>query len=175
MRAVTSVDASDIQTQIKILQSDSLVDRVLTKLDSAKPQSASALDSVTGQGSAPPATRFGAWRKFLNLPDPEPADARNQSISYAKRNYKVRAAGLTRIVEVTVDSMSPQIATDFANALTGEFIDQNLEARWQTTQHTSEWLSRQLDDMRVRLEASEDRLQAYARQAGLLFTGDSKK
>ena len=28
--------------------------------------------------------------------------------------------------------------------------------------------------MRVRLERSEDRLQAYARDAGLLFTGDSK-
>ena len=124
--------------------------------------------------SAPPATRFAAWRKFLNLPDPEPAGARDQSISYAKKNYKVRASGQTRIIEVTVDSMSPQVATDFANTLTSEFIDQNLESRWQTTQHTSEWLSRQLDDMRVRLERSEDRLQAYARQAGLLFTGTRK-
>ncbi|HEY1754076.1 MAG TPA: polysaccharide biosynthesis tyrosine autokinase [Bryobacteraceae bacterium] len=160
-----SVDASDIQTQIKILQSDSLIDRVLAKL-----KGNSAADSTL----APPAGRFGAWRKFLNLPNPEPASARAQSISYAERNYKVRASGLTHIVEVTVDSMNPQIAADFANTLTSEFIDQNLESRWQTTQHTSEWLSRQLDDMRVRLERSEDRLQAYARQAGLLFTGDSK-
>src|ERR1700677_3901920 len=164
-----SVDAADIQTQIKILQSDSLVDRVVAKLKSGAP-----LEPEGDAGAAPPVTRLGAWRKFLNLPDPEPAGARTQSISYAKKNYKVRAAGLTRIIEVTVDSMSPQIATDFANTLTGEFIDQNLESRWQTTQHTSEWLSRQLDDMRIRLERSEDRLQAYAREAGLLFTGDSK-
>ncbi len=164
-----SVDASDIQTQIKILQSDSLIDRVLAKLKSGP-----ALDPASDQTATAPQTRFAAWRKFLNLPNPEPTDARDQSISYAKKNYKVRASGLTRIIEVTVDSMSPQVATDFANTLTGEFIDQNLESRWQTTQHTSEWLSRQLDDMRVRLERSEDRLQAYARQAGLLFTGDSK-
>ncbi|MGH9593404.1 MAG: GumC family protein, partial [Bryobacteraceae bacterium] len=44
----------------------------------------------------------------------------------------------------------------------------------QTTQHTSDWLSRELDDMRARLERSEDRLQAYARDAGLLFTDDQK-
>ena len=160
-----TVDASDIQTQIKILQSDSLIDRVLAKLKNQDP---------TGDGNAPPATRFEAWRKFLNLPDPEGASARAQSIAYARKSTKVRASGPTRIVEVTVDSMSPQIATDFANTLASEFIDENLEARWQTTQHTSEWLSRQLDDMRVRLERSEDTLQAYARAAGLLFTGDSK-
>lgn len=156
-----TVDTTDIQTQIKILQSDSLIDRVLAKLKS---------DPVP----APETTRIAAWRKLLNLPDAEPVGVRDQSISYAKKNYKVRASGQTRIVEVTVDSMSPQVATDFANTLTSEFIDQNLESRWQTTQHTSEWLSRQLDDMRVRLEHSEERLQAYARQAGLLFTGDQK-
>ncbi len=161
----STVDATDIQTQIKILQSDSLVDRVLAKLKS---------DPRIGPAAAAPATRLAAWRKLLNLPGPEPAGARDQSISYAQRSYKVRASGPTRILEVTVDSMDPQIATDFANTLTSEFIDQNLESRWQTTQHTSEWLSRQLDDMRVRLERSEDRLQAYAREAGLLFTGDSK-
>jgi polysaccharide biosynthesis transport protein len=161
----SSVGTTDIQTQIKILQSDSLIDRVVAKMKSGL---------KIDPGDAPPATRLGAWRKLLNLPGPVPTGAGDQAISYAAGNYKVRASGQTRIIEVTVDSMSPKVATDFANTLTGEFIDQNLESRWQTTQHTSEWLSRQLDDMRVRLERSEDRLQAYARDAGLLFTGDSK-
>ena len=157
----SSVDSTDIQTQIKILQSESLIDRVLVKLK-------------TEAIAAPEITRMAAWRKLLKLPEPERAAGNNPSISYARKNYKVRAFGQTRIVEITVDSMSPQIATDFANTLTTEFIDQNLESRWQTTQHTSEWLARQLDDMRVRLERSEDLLQAYARQAGLVFTGDQK-
>jgi capsular exopolysaccharide synthesis family protein len=161
----TSVDTTDIQTQIKILQSESLIDRVLAKLKSGPKSDSTA---------APETTRIAAWRKLLNLPDSEPTDPREQSISYAKKHYKVRASGQTRIVEITVDSMNRQIAADFANTLTSEFIEQNLESRWQTTQHTSEWLSRELDDMRVRLEKSEDRLQAYAREAGLLFTGDQK-
>jgi polysaccharide biosynthesis transport protein len=158
-----SVDNIDIQTQIKILQSDSLIDRVLAKMRS-------------NSTPAPESTRIAAWRRFLNLPDPDPTSPRDQSILYAKKHYKVRTTPVqTRIIEVTVDSMNPQIAVDFANTLTSEFIDQNLESRWQTTQHTSEWLGRQLDDMRARLEQSEDRLQSYARQAGLLFTGDQQK
>ena len=156
-----SVDVTDVQTQIKILQSDSLIDRVWAKMK-------------IGPAAVPEVTRIAAWRKLLNLPDPEPKDAREQAILYATKNYTVRASGQTRIVEITVDSMNPKVAADFANTLSSEFIDQNLEARWQATHHTSEWLARELDDMKIRLESSEDRLQAYARQAGLLFTGDEK-
>src|SRR5208283_1645201 len=92
----------------------------------------------------------------------------------ARSRLKVRVAGQTRIIELTVDSPDPRTAAAFANTLTSEFIDQNLETRWKTTQHTGEWLARELDDMRVRLEKSEDRLQHYANDAGLMFTQNEK-
>ena len=157
----SSADATDIQTQIKILQSDSLLDRVVDKLH------------LTGLPAAEP-SRVATWRKLLNLPDSHPVDPSEAALSYAAKNLKVRAAGQTRIIELTVDSPNPQIAAAFANTLTTEFIDQSLETRWKTTEHTGEWLSRQLDDMRVRLEKSEDRLQQYANQAGLIFTEKDK-
>ena len=153
-----SSNAVDIQTQVKILQSDSLKDEVLAKLK---------VTAATDQES----TRVSAWRKALNLPDAEPVDERQQAIAYARKNYKVRASGQTRIIEVTVDSLRP-VAAEFANLLANEFIDQSLEARWKTTERTGQFLTRQIDDMRVRLEASEDKLQQYARLAGLLFTED---
>ena len=154
----TSSSPSDIQTQVMILQSDSLLDRVLAKL------------------RTPPVvtSSVSAWRKALNLPYPEPVDAQEKAIEYAKKNLKVRASNGTRIVELTVDSPSPGIATDFANTLASEFIDQSLESRWKMMERTSDFLSHQLDDMRARLERSEDRLQGYAQQAGLLFTSDEK-
>ena len=156
-----SVDSTDIQTQIKILQSESLIRRVLLKLR-----------SDTEPPEQPVPTR--SWRRYLNLPTPQALSPREQAIQYAKSNYKVRAAGQTRIIEVTVDSPSAEVATTFANTLTNEFIDQNLESRWKTTERTGEWLTRQLDDIRIRLERSEDRLQGYARQAGLIFTDEDK-
>jgi len=156
-----SVDPVDIQTQIKILQSDSLVDAVLAKLKKSQP-------------ATPDAPRASGWRQLLNLPGAEAVDSREKFATYAARHYKVKASGPTRIIEVTVDSTNPQLATEFANMLTSEYIDQNLESRSHMSQHTSEFLTRQLDDMRIRLERSEDSLQAYARQAGLLFTGDQK-
>ena len=154
---------TDIQTQIKILQSETLLDRTVQKLRAVKPAD---LQNETG--------RIPAWRKALNLPQPAVLDEREAALNSAAANLKVRAAGQTRVIELLFDSTNPKLAADFLNTLTNDYIDQNIEVRWQMSQRTAAWLERQLDEMRIKLERSEDTLQAYARQAGLLFTGDKQ-
>ena len=75
-------------------------------------------------------------------------------------------------MEILYDSTDPALAAAVANALTAEFIRQNLESRWQTTQKTGEWLTGQMEDVRIKLEKSDQQLQAYAAAAGLLFTSE---
>jgi polysaccharide biosynthesis transport protein len=152
-------ETSDIQTQIKILQSESLLERVLAKVKTKVPEPGGP-------------SRISAWRRALNLPEPPPIDQHEMALRSAARSLKVRAAGQSRILEITVDSTDPRTAAEFANTLATEFIEQNLESRWKSTEHTSDWLTHQLDDMRIKLERSEDAMQAYARQAGLMFTSE---
>jgi len=154
---------ADIQTQIKILQSSTLLERVVEKLKLKAPAD---LKMETG--------RISAWRRALNLPESPEKDAREAALTMAAGGVKVKAAGQTRIIEVTVDSTDPNIAATFANTLANEFIDQNMEARWLMAQRTGDWLGRQLDEMRIKLEKSEDALQDYARKAGLVFTGEKQ-
>ncbi len=154
---------TDIQTQIKILQSETLAERTMAKLKLNTPADLKAQPN-----------RVDVWRKALNLPEPKPVDAREQMLKAMAKNMKVKAAGQTRIIELLVDSTDPVLATKFANTLANEFIDQNMQARWQMTQRTGDWLGRQLDDMRIKLERSEDSLQAYARQSGLMFTSEKQ-
>ena len=90
------------------------------------------------------------------------------------KNLTIQTEPNTRLVEIFYNSTDPQLAADFANALTAEFIQQNLEARWKTTQQTGEWLTRQMDDVRIKLEKSEDELQSYAHASGLLFTSENR-
>ncbi len=151
----------DIQTQVKILQSGSLLERVIQKLN---------LDNrplVINESG-----RISAWRRALGLPQPPPQSLREQALTMAAGNLKVRAQANTRLLEIFCDSTDPQLAADFANTLAAEFIEQNLEARWKTTQYTGEWLTRQMEDLRIKLEKSEEQLQSYARASGLLFTGE---
>ena len=156
--ATTSL--TDIQTQIKILQSETLTERTLDRLKVKKP------------GDVVDPTRVNAWRKALNLDEGNTESERGQALNMAAKTLKVRAAGQTRIIEILSDSPDPKQAADFNNTLTNEYIEQNMEARWKMSERTGVWLTRQIDDMRVRLERSEDALQGYARKAGLLFTSD---
>ena len=151
----------DIQTQVKIIQSQTLIERVLKRL---KLENRPLVLNDTG--------RLSAWRKALGLSQPPPLSLRDQALAMAASNLKVRAQANTRLLEVLCDSTDPQLAADFANTLTAEFIEQNLEARWQTTQHTGESLTRQMQDVRIKLEKSEEQLQNYARLTGLLFTSE---
>jgi succinoglycan biosynthesis transport protein ExoP len=156
-----SADTTDIQTQIRIIQSESLLDRVLAKLTAAGPRAA--------ESTKPP-----VWRTMLNLPNTEPSDEQQQALGMAASTLKVRTAGQTRIIEMTVDSLSGKAAADFANTLASEYIEQHLESHFRTTEKTGEWLGKQIDEMRVKLERSEDALQQYARQAGLVYSSDEK-
>ena len=150
----------DIQTHVRIIQSRSLLDRVTAKLQ------------ADHSPLVIPDSRFDAWRKTLGLAPAKIVSARETALAQASASLKVRAQANTRLVEISCDSANPRLAADFANTLTAEFIEQNLDARWKSSQHTGEWLTRQLEDHKIKLEKSEDGLQSYARATGLLFTAE---
>ena len=70
------------------------------------------------------------------------------------------------------DSANPKVAADYVNALAEEFINERMESHWQATQKTGEYLTRQMEELKVKLVASEDELQRYAKATNLQFTSD---
>ncbi len=152
---------TDIQTQVRLLQSNTLIGSVQKKL---------------GEGKRPeslqPPDRLGMWRQALKLNPPDQDSLWQQAVSTAAGSVRARSAGTNRIVEVSCDSTNPQLAADFCNTLTKEFIDQSLEARWKTTEYTGQWLTRQLEDLKIKLEKQEEEMQAYARATGLVITAE---
>lgn len=153
---------ADLQTQIKILQSETLTDRTVKRLQ------ASPGEWKPGQ------SRLSEWGRTFHLSSPAALDT-GAALNATAKSLKIRAAGPTRIIEILADATDPKMAADFANTLTNEFIDQNMEARWRMSQRTGDWLARQLDDMRMKLEHSEGALQSYARDTGLVFMGTGDK
>jgi capsular exopolysaccharide synthesis family protein len=149
----------EIQTQVRILQSVSLRDRVVKKL---------ALEAKT---VAPKKTRLDAWREALKIAPAQPPTPES-IVANAARGVLVRAQANTRLIVISCDSTNPQMAADFLNTLTNEYKLQNVESRWKATQYTGDWLTGQMEDLKIKLEHSEDALQSYAAHSGLLITGE---
>jgi succinoglycan biosynthesis transport protein ExoP len=150
-----------LRTQVRIIQSNSLMKRVIPKLQ-AEPDTA----------PEPESSRLLAWKRALRLRQPTREERREQAIHYASENWNVTVPEETRIIEISCDSPDRQVATDFANFLASEYVEQNLESRWEMTQHTGEWLTKQMQGLKQKLEVSEDALQSYAQKNGLVFTGE---
>ncbi|PWT82914.1 MAG: hypothetical protein C5B57_07900 [Blastocatellia bacterium] len=72
----------------------------------------------------------------------------------------------TRLVNVGFRSTDPEIAARVANALARAYVRWNVEYRSKMTGEASAWLSRQVEEQRKLLEASETALQAYRRDHG---------
>jgi capsular exopolysaccharide synthesis family protein len=157
---------TDIQTQIKIIQTEKLLDAVVKKLNGGKLIDVRATDARPSRGEIP------TWGRMFNLPAPPTLTPHERTLKAVRDSVQVRAPSQARIIEILADSTDPRLAADFVNTLANQFVDQNVEARWSTAQRTGEWLERQLDAMRIKLEHSEDVLQTYAQRSGLLFTGE---
>ena len=157
-----SYETSEEETQVKLLGGSALLNRVLARLDDRK--------SLPVASVPVPAS---GWRSIFKLPAPVETTTQEKLLLRAAKSLKVSVTPRTRVITVSVDSTNPQLAEVFANTLTKEFIQMNLEARWATTHVTSDWIVRELDEARTKLKASEDALQAYARQSGLIFTDEN--
>ena len=148
----------DIQTQVRVLQSNSILKGALVRMN-------------LGSRALPSEVRLPALEKVLGS-NAKPVSKEEPALATAKRNLRVRARPNTRLLEILYDSSDPAYAADFVNALAAETIERNLRTRWETAQHTSEWLTRQMEDLKRKIEKSHEGLQNYAQSAGITFMGE---
>jgi len=137
---------SDVLTQLRVLSSDHLIQRVLDQT----PSYGKHVEQVLGGPGEPV----------------RPVQIRN----YLREALQMRSDPQTRIVDLTLSDTDPNFAAGFLNSLAERYIEENIESRSEMTHKTAEWLRRQVKDTRTRIERANDDLQRYARDSGLVFT-----
>ena len=149
---------NDIQTQVKIVQSDSVIDPVMERMPARVAQISPADESIVAR-----------VKRLVGVKTP-PAKFDEDDAKKLADTMKVRGVGQTRVIEITADWSDSRVAADFVNQIIAEYMDQNMKARWDMGQRTSQSLSRWLDDTKAKLRTSEDELQQYAKTSGVLLT-----
>lgn len=151
-------DPSELDTEVKILQSDLLALQVIRELNlDRRPEMAN---------QAPPAPSAS-----LDLsPDPLQSDPARASsmIGSFKGSLKVMLSPNTRIIEVHYRSPDPQIAANVVNTLMQTYVENNFKARFESTMQASDWLSKQLVDLQMKVETSQEKLVRYQKEHEIL-------
>jgi succinoglycan biosynthesis transport protein ExoP len=89
-------------------------------------------------------------------------------------NLAVHRVPNSRLMDVSFESTDPQLAAKIVNAHISTYIEQNFRSRYEATAQASSWLADQLNELKIKVQKSEDALIAYERQ-NQIWTLDDKK
>ena len=147
-----------VQTQMKLLGSDSLTERVKEQLSDG--------------GHAAPVERndlLSRLQRALHISKGQtiPFD---QLVDETAKGVKIKPMGISQLVEVTCDSWDPKFAADFCNTLVGQFQTADMESRGDQAKRISDWLVRQAADVRQKAEESQHRLELATGGNGLMLS-----
>lgn len=144
-----------LNTQAEILRSRALAERVVQRLNLAgSNQFFTAME-------APQAARLGT------------VDTRREAaIALLRDHFSLNLPRRTSVADLSFTSPDPRLSAQIADAFAAEFIQANLQRKFDSSSYARGFVADQLDQARARLEDSERQLNAYAKQAGLIRTRD---
>jgi succinoglycan biosynthesis transport protein ExoP len=95
-------------------------------------------------------------------PLPEGRNYSDKAIAEGMR-HRVTAALRrgTRLIDISVEDESPERAKEMADAVVKEFLRQTFEQQFSVSRLASEFLQEEADKLKVKLDRSEENLQAY--------------
>ncbi len=168
-----------IWTQTENLQSQSLALRVVRRLDLADDPAFNADVHPGALGSLK-----GALAKLARAPfalgreksDGEPTTEEQESALAARLVAGVSAQPVrnTRLIEASYTSPDPELSARVVNVLTEEFIEQNLQGKFDATNRASEFLQKQLEELQIEVETTEQELLDYAHRNNIVNLSDKE-
>jgi exopolysaccharide transport family protein len=149
-------DPSDMDTEVSILQSDLLALQVIKTLNLDK------MPEFGGKPSGGPTDNLA--------PDPLQTDSPSTSalLGGFRGGLRVSLKPNTRIVEIRYISTNPQLAADIVNTLASTYVEQNFKTKFESTMQASDWLSKQLVDLQIKVETSQEKLVKYQKEHEIL-------
>ncbi|MFY9904395.1 MAG: GumC family protein, partial [Terriglobales bacterium] len=154
-------DQSDLDTEVRILQSDLMALQVIRQLN---------LDKRPEFGGR-------SDQKQANLvADPLQTDSTRTSalLSAFRGNLRVTLIPNTRIMEIHFTSTDPQLAASAVNTLASTYVEQNFKTKFESTMQASDWLSKQLVDLQMKVETSQEKLVRYQKEHEILGTDEKQ-
>lgn len=152
----SDADQEFYQTQYGLLRSQSLAERVTTRLklyDDPLFFTMFGVDLAKHSIQAPRAGRFQPGDRALRVRVAAEALLKNVAISPIR---------LSRLVNVSVTTPDAGLSAKIANAWGENFIQATLQRRYDATSYARNFLESRLGQLRQRLEDSERQLVAYA-------------
>ena len=140
---IATDDRAFLSTQVGLLQSRSLAERVARSVNLANSE------------------------HFADQEAPRPA-RESQAVRALASDVEVELPRESRLIQVAVETADPALSARIANSYADNFIQSNLERRYEATSYARSFLEQRIGTVKKRLEDSERQLVAYAQRQGII-------
>ena len=153
-----------VETQTKLLKSPPVIQRTAVAMGPKVPSAIAGNPGI-----------FGAIRGwFGNAPVATPAEG-EAVVADMVSDATVKVDGTSDLIKVTLVGPEPKLTADTANIWIEQFTQQAQDARGYASGNTNKFLTDQLADARKKLQDSENALQEYARQTGIVIPNENQE
>lgn len=151
----------NINTQVSLLRSPSFLKRGADRM-----QSETVLPAPTGRDI------FSRLRQRIHPATQDPIQVSQTGTAVAMQTFDARPVLHTRLIELTCESTSPDVAAQYLNSMAAEFQDDSSRSRMQTATRTNEWLEAQIEETKAKVQEAEEHLRDFVQSSGNVFVQD---
>lgn len=166
-----TLDDVDVNSQLQIIRSEKIALKVIQQLglveaeELTRPQN--AIVGLAQRG-------LGVIRSMIRLGPPPPVlqeegVPRGIIEAFANR-LSVERLDETFVLAISFRSEDPQRASDAANAVANAYLEEKLDARYESVSRASTWLEGRLSELRDKAVASDQLVQNYKRENNIIDT-----
>lgn len=159
-------DPETVASQVQVLLSRDLAQRVVEKLK---------LDEVP-EFAAPSGLLSGLRMTLRNiglLPAPSEERLRQRVLDNLFARLSVYQVASSRVIAIRFTSTDPERASAVANALAQEYLLWQQQEKLRQTRDASQWLNRQIAELRRKVQESDARVEEFRNKSGLFIAGQN--
>ncbi|MGJ4969430.1 exopolysaccharide transport family protein [Bradyrhizobium sp. HKCCYLRH1073] len=146
-------DPADMESQLLVIRSPRLLRQIMS--------SPGVVDAVVGECERGRLIGSGDACQRLKT-DP------GAFIDHVDSRFSVASAGRSRVINISYQSSSPEVAKTLANALTQTFLEDQRTEGANSREVASSWLWKELKQLDQQLREADDKIQKFRRTKGLM-------
>jgi capsular exopolysaccharide synthesis family protein len=150
------MDQDFLRTQIQVLKTDSLAWRTIEQLRLGENPSFAAPEKTDQNDS-----NYAERRKM-------------RLIRTFRTNLAVELVPGSRVVQVSFESQDPALAARVSNTLVDNYLDYNFREKYDATRQASGRMEEQLDELKAKVEKSQQELVDYQRKHAIVDVNDKQ-
>jgi capsular exopolysaccharide synthesis family protein len=158
-------DDVKLQTQVKVLETDSLAWEIIKRLRlDQRPETAHRRFAIG------PAVCLSSADQSPESISPE---CRNVLLKEFHNRLRVQSVPRTQIIEIRYRCKSRELAAQVVNTMAEAYMETSFQTKYQAALRASKWVSGQLTEAKDNAQKAEENFIAYQKQTGIIGTDEN--